>query len=184
MIAWFQFLSLDIGSVFRCIKKFFILTQVNKVFLGLLYLAATSLLLPPFPRSSSAWHFSQSALWVYFSFPTTNILRRNNTTTWRKSKQKNTHKYLASFKALKQSYISTCDSSIRKFGIFLKRGMHIYQTRFAFSVCKQWKLCRVEVMGKRVNLGDGEGLQILCIFHFSGEAKFLSKLKNILPQLM
>ena len=130
MIAWFQFLSLDIGSVFRCIKKFFILTQVNKVFLGLLYLAATSLLLPPFPRSSSAWHFSRSALWVYFSFPTTNILRRNNTTTWRKSKQKNTHKYLASFKALKQSYISTCDSSIRKFGIFLKRGMHISPNPF------------------------------------------------------
>ena len=44
--------------------------------------------------------------------------------------------------------------------------------------------CRVEVTGKRVNLGDGEGLQIPCILHFSGEAKFISKLKDILPQLM
>ena len=44
--------------------------------------------------------------------------------------------------------------------------------------------CRVEVKGKRVNLGDGEGLQIPCILHFSGEAKFVSKLKYILPQLM
>ena len=44
--------------------------------------------------------------------------------------------------------------------------------------------CRVEVTGKRVNLGDGEGLQIPCILHFSGEAKFVSKLKDILPQLM
>ena len=26
--------------------------------------------------------------------------------------------------------------------------------------------CRVEVTGKRVNLGDREGLQILCILHF------------------
>ena len=41
--------------------------------------------------------------------------------------------------------------------------------------------CRVEVTGKGVNLGDGEGLQILCILHFSREAKFVSKLKDILP---
>ena len=44
--------------------------------------------------------------------------------------------------------------------------------------------CRVKVTGKRVNLGNGEGLQIPCILHFSGEAKFFSKLKNILPELM
>ena len=44
--------------------------------------------------------------------------------------------------------------------------------------------CRVEVTGKRVNSGDGEGLQIPCILHFSGKAKFVSKLKDILPQLM
>ena len=44
--------------------------------------------------------------------------------------------------------------------------------------------CRVEVTGKRANLGDGEGLQIPCIFHFSGETKFVSKLKDILPQSM
>ena len=44
--------------------------------------------------------------------------------------------------------------------------------------------CRVEVTGKRVNLDTEEGLQIPCILHFSGEAKFVSKLKDILPQLM
>ena len=44
--------------------------------------------------------------------------------------------------------------------------------------------CRVEVTGERVNLGDGEGLQIPCILHFSAEAKFESKLKDILLQLM
>ena len=42
--------------------------------------------------------------------------------------------------------------------------------------------CRAEVTGKRVNLGNGEGLQIPCILHFSGEAKFISKLKDVLPQ--
>ena len=44
--------------------------------------------------------------------------------------------------------------------------------------------CRIEVTGKRVNLGSGEGLQIPCILHFSGEAKFVGKLKDILPELM
>ena len=44
--------------------------------------------------------------------------------------------------------------------------------------------CRIEVMGKRVNLVEGKGLQIPCILHFSGEEKFVSKLKDILPQLM
>ena len=44
--------------------------------------------------------------------------------------------------------------------------------------------CRIEVTGKRVKLGDGEGLQIPCILHLSGEAKFVSQLKDILPQLI
>ena len=38
--------------------------------------------------------------------------------------------------------------------------------------------CWVELTGKRVNLGDGEGLQIPCILHFSGGAKFVVKLKD------
>ena len=40
------------------------------------------------------------------------------------------------------------------------------------------------VTNKRVNLGNGEGLQIPCILHFSGAAKCVSKLKDILPQLI
>ena len=43
---------------------------------------------------------------------------------------------------------------------------------------------RVEVTGKRVNLDDGKGQQIPCILHISGEVKFVSKLKDILRQLM
>ena len=59
--------------------------------------------------------------------------------------------------------------------IFLKEGLHVSPKPFC---------CRVEVTGKRVNLVDGEGLKIPCILHFSGEVKFVSKLKDILPQLM
>ena len=43
-------------------------------------------------------------------------------------------------------------------------------------------ICRVA--GKRVNLGDGDGLQIPCNLHFTGQAKFINKLKEILPSLM
>ena len=122
-IAWstnswlpdFNFYLLILVPYFS-VTKFFslVLTQVNKVFLSTLYLAATSFLLSPFSRSVSAWHFSRSVLWVCFSFPATNILRTNNTTTWRKCKQKNTWQYLASFEALNHSNISTFDSGIRK----------------------------------------------------------------------
>ena len=68
----------------------------------------------------------------------------------------------------------------------LPKGM---SARFAktvsyFLCASNENCCRVEVTGKRVNLGDGEGLQIPCILHFSGEANFVSNLKDILPQLM
>ena len=119
MTVWFQLLSLNIGSLFSASKSFpLFLTQVDKVFLSTLYLAATFLLLSPFSRSLSGWHFSRSVLWVYFCFPATKIVRTNTTTTWRKNKQKNTHQYLASFKALKHSNILTFDSSIGKFEHF------------------------------------------------------------------
>ena len=54
---------------------------------------------------------------------------------------------------------------VMRLDIFLKEGLHVSTS-------------------KRVNLGYGEELQIFCIIHFSGEAKFVSKLKDILPQLM
>ena len=52
-----------------------------------------------------------------------------------------------------------------------------YFLRVSYENC-----CRVEVTGKRVNLSDGEGLKIPCILHFSEKTKFVSKLKDILPQ--
>ena len=44
--------------------------------------------------------------------------------------------------------------------------------------------CKVEVTGKRVNLGDGYGLQIPCNLHFTGHVNFINKLKEVLPPLM
>ena len=103
-IAWstnswlpdFNFCLLRLVPFFSVSKSFsFVLTHVDKVFLGTLYLAAKSLLLSSFSRSLSAWHFSRSVLWVYFHFPATNIVRTNNTSTWGRDKQKNTHQYSA-----------------------------------------------------------------------------------------
>ena len=44
--------------------------------------------------------------------------------------------------------------------------------------------CKVEVTGKRVNLGDGQGLQIPCKLHFNGNVNFIDKLNESLPPLM
>ena len=64
------------------------------------------------------------------------------------------------------------------------RSVRFAKTVSNFLRASNENCCRVEVTGKRVNLGNGEGLQIPYIFHFSGEAKSVSKLKDILPQLM
>ena len=40
---------------------------------------------------------------------------------------------------------------------------------------------KVEVTGKRVNLGNGEGLHITCKLHFTGDPKYIDKLKDIFP---
>ena len=64
------------------------------------------------------------------------------------------------------------------------RSAHFAKTVLYFLPASNENCCRVEVTRERVNLGDGEGLQIPCILHFSGVAEFASKLKDILPHLM
>ena len=39
--------------------------------------------------------------------------------------------------------------------------------------------CKVEVNGKTMNLGDGEGYQIPCQLHFTGDGKYIDNLKDI-----
>ena len=40
--------------------------------------------------------------------------------------------------------------------------------------------CKVEDFGKRVNLADGDGLQIPCKLHFTGDSKHIDKLMSFL----
>ena len=44
--------------------------------------------------------------------------------------------------------------------------------------------CKVKVTGKRVSISNWEGLQIPCRLHFTGDAKYISKSKDILAILL
>ena len=52
-----------------------LLSQIDNVFFGKAYLAATFLLLLSFSKSLSAWHFSQNILWLYWRFAATNMFK-------------------------------------------------------------------------------------------------------------
>ena len=47
------------------------------------------------------------------------------------------------------------------------------KTRSYFIRANHGNACKIEVSEKRVNLGDGEGLQILCNLRFSGGENYL-----------
>ena len=64
------------------------------------------------------------------------------------------------------------------------RPANFAKTVSYFLCASNENCCWVEVTHKRADLVDGEGLQIPCTLHFSGEAKFFSKLKDISLQSM
>ena len=64
------------------------------------------------------------------------------------------------------------------------RSARFAKTVLYFLRASNENCCRVDVTDKREHLGNGEGLQTTCIIYFSREAKFVRKLKDILPQLM
>ena len=68
--------------------------------------------------------------------------------------------------------------------LFKGRSVRFAETVLYFLRASYEDWYQVEVTGERVNLGHGEGLHIPCILHFSEEAKYVSKLKDILSQLM
>ena len=78
--------------------------------------------------------------------------------------------------------VEICGYAVRHF--YKGRSTRFTKNVSYFLGASNENCCQVEVTGKRVNLGDGEGLQTPCILHFSGKAKFVSKIKDILPQLM
>ena len=65
-----------------------------------------------------------------------------------------------------------------------KRSPRFAKTVSYFLRARNKNCYRVEVTSKIVSLWDGEGVQIPCILHIFGDANFVSKLKDILPQLM
>ena len=67
-------------------------------------------------------------------------------------------------------------------GIFLKEGLHVLTKLFCIFYVQVMKTA--VGLRERTNLDDGEKMQIPCILHFFGEVKCISKLKDILPQLM
>ena len=53
------------------------------------------------------------------------------------------------------------------------------KTIFYFLRANHGNTCQVEFQGERINLGDGQGLQVACILQFSGEEKYIRIWKTI-----
>ena len=64
-----------------------------------------------------------------------------------------------------------------------KTGQFAKTTSF-FLCLSNKNLCKVEVTGKKVNLGHEEGLQILCKLYLTGDTRYIDKLKYILHTLL
>ena len=54
------------------------------------------------------------------------------------------------------------------------------KTIFYFLRADKYSICEVEITGKSVNLGDGEGIQVPCKLKLTGRSKFVNILQNSL----
>ena len=80
---------------------------------------------------------------------------------------------------------SELENEYHKYAVTVERcGERLAKTVLHFLGTSNENCCRVELTGKRVNLGDGKELQIPFIIQFSREAKFVSKLQDILSHIM
>ena len=52
------------------------------------------------------------------------------------------------------------------------------KTIFYFSRTDKCSICEIEITGKPVNLGDGDGKQVPCKLKLTGRSKFVSILQN------
>ena len=59
-----------------------------------------------------------------------------------------------------------------------KSSRRFEKTIFYFLRTNHGSTCKTEVRGKRVNLGNGHGLQLPCTLQFSGEEKYIKILKK------
>ena len=81
-------------------------------------------------------------------------------------------------------------TSLRNLQLQSKNGMlwsDIYQKEKLFDSKKlrggNENSCKAEVTGRRMNLGDGEGIQIPCKLQFTGDAKYIDKSTFQVPLL-
>ena len=52
------------------------------------------------------------------------------------------------------------------------------KTIFYFLLADPYTKCNITVVGKAVNLGDGDGMQVPCILHLSGQKSMVERLKQ------
>ena len=52
------------------------------------------------------------------------------------------------------------------------------KTIFHFLCADPYAKCNITVVGKAVNLGDGDGMQVPCILHLSGQKSMVEILKQ------
>ena len=52
------------------------------------------------------------------------------------------------------------------------------KTSFYFLLADPYGKCNITVIGKAVNLGDGNGMQVSCIWHLSGQKSMMEILKQ------
>ena len=52
------------------------------------------------------------------------------------------------------------------------------KTTFSFLRADPYGKCNITVTGKAVNLGDGDGMQVPCILHLSGQKSMVEILKQ------
>ena len=70
-------------------------------------------------------------------------------------------------------------------GHLARRKPVVFSKSIPFSLrANNENSCKVEVIGKRLSLGDEHGLITLFNLHFTGHVKFINRLKEILPPLM
>ena len=87
------------------------------------------------------------------------------------------------------------DNPVDTFAVAVKKNQNIVghlkkgktgrfgKTLFYFLRSDPYSKCHAKITWKRCNLGDGDGLQLLCILYISGRAEFMSILQKELVKI-
>ena len=64
--------------------------------------------------------------------------------------------------------------------LLLVETSNFAKTIFYFLRADKYSICEVEITGKPINLGDGEGMQVPCKLKLTGRSKFVNILQKTL----